>query len=112
MKYFDQFTLVDIKLETGRTHQIRLHFSHINCPLLGDKTYSSMKRVKNLLPSYHHKKLKSLLNKHMTRQALHAYKLEFIHPVTDKEIKIEIPLPEDMIETLNWLQNNFPAEYL
>jgi 23S rRNA pseudouridine1911/1915/1917 synthase len=97
-KYFDFFSLVDIQLETGRTHQIRVHFSHINCPILGDNTYSTLKRVKYLLAN------------HLKRQALHACRLEFKHPITGKEIKVEAPLPEDMDYTLNWLKENFVTE--
>ncbi|MCK4700864.1 MAG: RluA family pseudouridine synthase [Bacteroidales bacterium] len=109
-KYFDFFSLVDIRLETGRTHQIRVHFSHINCPILGDNTYSTLKRTLSIVPFHYQKKIKYLLANHLKRQALHAYKLEFIHPVTGKEIKVEAPLPEDMEYTLNWLKEHFSPE--
>lgn len=107
---FDFFSLIKVKLETGRTHQIRVHFSHINCPILGDPTYSSMKRALSMIPYHMQKKAKALLNKHLTRQALHAYRLEFIHPRTGSLIEVEAPLPEDMVYTLNWLKQNFLTE--
>ncbi len=109
-KYFDFFSLVDIQLETGRTHQIRVHFSHINCPILGDNTYSTLKRALSIVPFHYQKKVKYLLANHLKRQALHAYQLEFKHPITGKEIRVEAPLPEDMEYTLKWLKENFLTE--
>lgn len=79
---FNKLSLVHIILETGRTHQIRVHFSHINHPILGDTLYGN--------PS-------SLIN----RQALHSYKLTFVHPVTKKTLHLEAPLPADMQAVLN-----------
>lgn len=77
VKEFNNLSLVHIVLETGRTHQIRVHFSHIGHPILGDTLYGS--------PS-------ELIN----RQALHSYKLTFIHPVTKKELILESSLPNDI----------------
>lgn len=71
------FSLVKILLHTGRTHQIRVHFSHIGNPLLGDDLYGG----------------DTLL---ISRQALHCSTLEFIHPVTKKEISVSSQLPDDM----------------
>lgn len=107
---FTYFSLLDIRLETGRTHQIRLHLSHINCPVLGDNTYSGLKRVLSQIPAEYHRKLKHLLSKHLLRQALHAYRLEFLHPFTGRELILETPLPEDMQYTLQWLRNNFSED--
>ena len=70
-------SLVNCKLETGRTHQIRVHLSSINHPILGDTLYG--------MPS-----------KLISRQALHCFKMKFIHPVTKKEITINSPIPNDM----------------
>jgi len=107
MKEFDFFSHLEIKLETGRTHQIRVHLSHINCPVLGDGTYSNLKRTLNPIPTHLQKKVKYLLANHLQRQALHSYKLSFDHPITNKTIEIEIELPEDMRYTLNLLEQNF-----
>ena len=82
VKEFNNLSLVHIVLETGRTHQIRVHFSHIGHPILGDTLYGS--------PS-------ELIN----RQALHSYKLTFIHPVTKKVLRLEAPLPNDIKNIIN-----------
>lgn len=71
------YTLVHIELETGRTHQIRVHFKSEGHTLLGDDLYGA--------PS-------ELIN----RQALHAWKISFIHPITNQEIKLEANIPEDI----------------
>lgn len=70
-------SLVSLKLETGRTHQIRVHMKHLGHPLLGDFLYN---------PDYR------LIN----RQSLHSWKLEFKHPLTKKDLSFEAPLPADM----------------
>jgi 23S rRNA pseudouridine1911/1915/1917 synthase len=106
-RHYDVFSLLEVKLETGRTHQIRVHFSHINCPILGDRTYSSLKRTLNKLPYNFHKKVKYLLANHLKRQALHAWRIKLKHPVTGKIIDIEAPLPADLLYCLNWLEDNF-----
>ena len=82
VKEFNNLSLVHIVLGTGRTHQIRVHFSHIGHPILGDTLYGS--------PS-------ELIN----RQALHSYKLTFIHPVTKKVVSLEAPLPNDIKNIIN-----------
>lgn len=70
-------TLLEIKLETGRTHQIRVHFSHIGYPLVGDEMYGGdCSKIK--------------------RQALHCGKLSFLKPFSDEKISLESPLPDDM----------------
>lgn len=106
-EFYDFFSLLKIKLETGRTHQIRVHFNHINCPILGDQTYSNLKRTINFVPDNYRKKLKHLMANHLTRQALHAYQLKFIHPITGKEIFAEAPIPEDLQFTLDWMRKYF-----
>lgn len=73
----EKFALVALKLETGRTHQIRVHMASIGHPLVGDFLYNPQ-------------------NKGMNRQALHAWKLSFIHPITKEILKLEAPVPEDM----------------
>lgn len=110
IKYFDFFSLVEVELETGRTHQIRVHFSHINCPILGDNTYSTLKRTLSIVPFHYQKKVKYLLANHLKRQALHAYKLEFEHPITKEIVKVEAPIPEDIQYTINWLEKYFITE--
>ena len=74
---YDGITLVELRLETGRTHQIRVHMSHIGHPVIGDTLYGG---ASDLIP----------------RQALHAYRLVFRHPATGQITEVECPLPEDM----------------
>lgn len=82
IKEFNNFSLIDVTLHTGRTHQIRLHFSSINHPLIGDTLYGSNYSNNNdiLLFSYH---------------------LDFIHPITKKEISITLPLNDDFNNFIN-----------
>lgn len=110
--HYNLFSYLELNLETGRTHQIRVHLSHINCPILGDETYSSLKRSLSMLPNHYHKKLKYLRANHLKRQALHAYKIIFEHPINNKKIDVTAPIPEDMKYTLNWLNEFFGNEYM
>lgn len=75
-------TLVKLKLETGRTHQIRVHMKHIGHPILGDTLYGRESDVIN-------------------RQALHCYEMKFNHPITGREINIKAEMPEDMTKLIN-----------
>ena len=77
LKRFKNNTLIECILETGRTHQIRVHMSHIGHPLLGDTLYG------------HESKL-------IDRQALHAYKLSFIHPVSQEKVLYKAEPPKDI----------------
>lgn len=79
------YSMVELRLETGRTHQIRVHMSHLGFPLVGDELYGGFNP--------------ELLN----RQALHAYKLSFNHPVTRERLNIEAPLPDDIAELIKKL---------
>ncbi len=84
-KEFDGYSLVRLHLDTGRTHQIRVHMSYIGHPLLGDNLYG-----------------KEIKDSHgMTRAALHAAHLEFIQPITGKELKFDADFPEDMKRLVN-----------
>lgn len=74
----EQMALVDIQLHTGRTHQIRVHFAAIGCPLLGDDMYEGR------------------MDLGITRQALHCYQLSFWHPFLKKQIELKQALPTDM----------------
>lgn len=87
-------TLVECRLETGRTHQIRVHMAHISHPLLGDVEYGGAYRTKaNRLPDA----VREVVNA-FPRQALHAYLLKIEHPVTGETLRFEAPLPQDMEE--------------
>jgi 23S rRNA pseudouridine1911/1915/1917 synthase len=97
-------TLVECRLETGRTHQIRVHLAHIGHPLVGDATYGG-DRPRLPLHSPTQAKLAHELLRYMPRQALHAYRLGFVHPVTGEKLLFEAPLPEDMAQALAFLRS-------
>jgi 23S rRNA pseudouridine1911/1915/1917 synthase len=92
---FRAHTHVRLQLETGRTHQIRVHMAHIKYPLVGDRVYGGRLR----LPKAAAQELVAAL-RGFPRQALHAARLAFAHPVTGKPIECEAPLPADMRELL------------
>lgn len=94
-------THITVKLETGRTHQIRVHMSHIRYPLVGDPTYGGRLQIPKACSGELAKELKAF-----KRQALHARKLGFSHPRTGEPCSWEAPLPEDMVHLLTVLQND------
>lgn len=102
---FKRHTHIQVKLETGRTHQIRVHMAHVNFPLLGDQLYSG--RFK--MPAKCGEELEAVLRS-FKRQALHAAKLGLVHPTTDEYMEWEQPLPEDMVVLLAALAKNDAEE--
>lgn len=94
IKKFRTHTFIRIQLETGRTHQIRVHMAHIRHPLVGDPLYGGRPRFPKGAPETLRQYLQSF-----PRQALHASKLSLRHPITGEEMSREAPLPEDL-ETL------------
>ncbi len=96
---FPTHTHIRCKLETGRTHQIRVHMTHIGHPLVGDATYAARTRLtKGIGPS-----LRTMLQ-NFPRQALHAKALGLLHPVEQEWMEWEVDLPTDMIELLEMLE--------
>ncbi len=89
------FTVVDLRLETGRTHQIRVHMAHLGYPLVGDPEYGGRLR---LPPAARQETVEALRG--FRRQALHAARLEFDHPASGDRLVLECPLPEDMTALL------------
>lgn len=91
LKRFRSHTMVRAELETGRTHQIRVHLAHIGYPLVGDPAYGGRRRV----PAGATPELVTALTA-FKRQALHAARLKLEHPLTGREVEWEAPLPADM----------------
>ena len=83
----ENYTLLRINLETGRTHQIRVHFASMGTPLYGDTMYGEV-------------------DERLSHQALHCGKVSFVHPITGEEITCEAKMPEDMQNLLEELRNN------
>ena len=102
LERFHYTTLIECKLETGRTHQIRVHMKSIGHPLFYDETYGGNKIVKGTI----YKKYKQFVDncfEACPRQALHAASLGFTHPATLKHIYFESDLPDDMKDlVLRW----------
>ena len=98
-KRFRTHTLLNVQLDTGRTHQIRVHLAHLRYPIVGDPLYSG--RFK--LPKQCSETLKQCLQD-FTRQALHACRLSLQHPVRGEVMEWEAPLPDDMQTLLDALQ--------
>lgn len=92
LEVFDSFSLLEIQLKTGRTHQIRVHLSSVGHPVLGDRQYSRGKKLRKLPIT-------------VPRQMLHAHVLGFVHPKTGKKMQFTSPLPHDMIKILEFLRN-------
>ena len=88
LKRFDKYTLLKVNIETGRTHQIRVHLSHIGYPIVGDYTYSNVKNEFDVIG-----------------QCLHAQKLEFKHPITQKDMCLEAELPQYFKDILDKLKD-------
>jgi 23S rRNA pseudouridine1911/1915/1917 synthase len=101
---FRAHTHVRVELETGRTHQIRVHLAHAGYPLIGDGVYG--KRL--VIPKGASAAFDAAL-RGFNRQALHAAKLEFAHPVTGKPMSCEAPLPADMKQLLKALAADVKA---
>ncbi len=95
LQRFELLTMVEVKLETGRTHQIRVHFSHIGHPLFGDATYGGRNARFGKLTTSQRTVCAEYLAL-MKRQALHAKTLGFYHPVKEEWMQFESELPEDM----------------
>lgn len=86
LKRYSKYTLLEIKIETGRTHQIRVHMAEIGYPVVGDAVYSNGKNEFGI-----------------EGQMLHAYKLKFMHPITNKHMELTAPLPQYFEEILKKL---------
>jgi 23S rRNA pseudouridine1911/1915/1917 synthase len=92
-------SLIECKLETGRTHQIRVHFSHIKHPLFNDEEYGGNQILKGTTFTKYQQFIKNCF-RILPRQALHAKSLAFDHPVTAKRLSFDSDLPDDMVQVI------------
>lgn len=97
---FGYISLIECKLETGRTHQIRIHFSHIKHPLFNDVEYGGDQILKGTTFTKYQQFIKNCF-KILPRQALHAKSLSFDHPVTGKRLSFDSVLPDDMMQVID-----------
>jgi 23S rRNA pseudouridine1911/1915/1917 synthase len=101
----DRLTLVELHLETGRTHQIRVHLAGIGFPVAGDPVYGHKGWLKQLADPQLHRLLLAL-----GRQALHARTLGFVHPGNGRYLEFSSPPPEDMMTILRYLWDKYRLE--
>ncbi len=105
VKRYRAHTLVRVQLETGRTHQIRVHLAHIGYPIVGDPVYAGRRR----LPAGCTRALSEALSS-FPRQALHAARLALTHPMTGKQLEWEAPVPDDMARLMGALEDDLRSE--
>jgi 23S rRNA-/tRNA-specific pseudouridylate synthase len=98
-KRFEKFTLLEVEIKTGRTHQIRVHLASINHPVVGDATYNEGRD--NTIADV---EIRQAINK-LGRFFLHAEKLAFTHPVTKERLEFESPLPAELETLLGQLKS-------
>jgi 23S rRNA pseudouridine1911/1915/1917 synthase len=103
LRRFGLATLLEVKLETGRTHQIRVHLAHVRRPVVGDPLYGGRPK-KQLSGGPAERSLVLALLEQMPRQALHAAELELSHPVTGERLRFESPVPADFARALELLE--------
>ncbi len=96
---FDEFTLLDVEIKSGRTHQIRVHLAYLKHPVVGDSAYDGGRA--NTIKSPRARAAMSKLN----RPFLHAARLSFIHPASGEELGFEAPLPADLISFLEIIRS-------
>ena len=99
IKKFQHYTYLDIQLGTGRTHQIRVHMNNEKHPIIGDPLYGKNTFIKKGINA----SLREFI-KNFKRQALHAYNLEFTHPISKKIISLKAELPDDMNNLIKILE--------
>lgn len=107
LERFREHSHIKVQLETGRTHQIRVHMSHMRHPIVGDPVYAGRQRV----PAGAQADLLAFLQS-FKRQALHAWRLSFVHPENGDDVLYEAPLPEDMLQLIGLLQADVQAHNL
>jgi 23S rRNA pseudouridine1911/1915/1917 synthase len=103
IRRYEFHSLLELELETGRTHQIRAHMAHLGCPVFGDPEYGGRRKALNACHGRFAREGSALL-KGITRQALHAWRLSLVHPVHSRRMEFTAPLPGDMEWVLERLE--------
>lgn len=103
LKSFGLGDLLQLKLKTGRTHQIRVHLAYLGHPVLGDPEYGGRAKWLSSLSTNKKKMAQEILSL-IDRQSLHAFKIGFIHPQTEKYLEFQAPLPLDISKVLDFLE--------
>ena len=103
LERYRSYDLLEVTLQTGRTHQIRVHFSHLGHPIFGDSDYGGREKWHRGLFAPERPLAKKLLAT-ISRQALHAFRLEFIHPITGEKCLFEKKVPDDFKAVLDILK--------
>ena len=98
---YQGYSLLEASLSTGRTHQIRVHFSYLGYPIVGDNTYGGKRKFPAGISEMTREKISQF-----PRQALHASKLQFRHPQTGNKVSLHAPLPRDMSDLISFLKRN------
>ena len=98
IKKFQHYTYLDIQLDTGRTHQIRVHMDNMKHPIIGDPLYGKNKFIQKGINASLRDSIKNF-----RRQALHAYNVEFTHPTTKKIVRFQAKLPKDITDLVGAL---------
>lgn len=98
LKVFNDISLVRVQPETGRTHQIRVHFAHAGHAVIGDTQYGKLNDKTGAIP--------------ITRQMLHAFTLKLMHPATEQQIQFKAPIPHDMAKVIEQLSGKNIAELI
>jgi 23S rRNA pseudouridine1911/1915/1917 synthase len=98
----DRLTLLDLTLETGRTHQIRVHLAEMNLPVVGDPLYGSAGMARGLADA----RLRKLIEQ-LDRQFLHAWQLGFVHPRSGEALAFSAPLPQELQDVINYLEKKY-----
>ena len=96
---FASAALLEVDIETGRTHQIRVHLTDLGYPVVGDTVYGGTGRIRNVADTAVRARIKAL-----DRQALHAWRLSFTHPETGELLTFSSPLPADMADLIEWMR--------
>lgn len=100
LERFDGYTLVELLPKTGRTHQLRVHMSYIGHPCVGDSAYGGRPTSEDDIAG------SGSTDPFFSRQALHAWRLRFTHPITEQEMQYEAPLPDDFRRLLSLIRKH------